>query len=138
MERAASARRLTLALAGRAAGRGAGAGRAVHPLEGSRLLLDVAGGSGLYAIAYLLRHPELHAIVWDRPEVLKVAHEMAVAHGVADRLGCMSGDMFRDTIPAGADAILLSNVLHDWDAIECWNLISKMLPFTSCPWAAGS
>ncbi|HEY2159355.1 MAG TPA: methyltransferase [Isosphaeraceae bacterium] len=124
MEREASARRLTLALAGRA--------RVVapvlaerYPIEGARLLLDVAGGSGLYAIAYLLRHPELRAIVWDRPEVLKVAHEQAEAHGVADRLACMAGDMFADPVPHGPDVILLSNVLHDWDVIECWNLVSK-------------
>jgi hypothetical protein len=50
---------------------------------------------------------------------------MAQAHGVADRLGCMAGDMFRDSIPVGPDAILLSNVLHDWDVIECWKLVSK-------------
>jgi hypothetical protein len=124
MEREPSARSLTLALAGRA--------RIVapvlaerYPLEGARLLLDVAGGSGLYAIAYLLRHPDLRAIVWDRPEVLKVAREMAELHGVADRLGCMTGDMFTDPVPHGPDVILLSNVLHDWDIVECWKLVSK-------------
>ena len=56
-------------------------------------ILDVGGGSGLYTIAWLERHPGLHAIVWDRPEVLKVASELVAAHGVADRLETVAGDM---------------------------------------------
>ena len=62
--------------------------------------------------------------MWDRPEVLKVAAEMAAAYGVADRLECRPGDMFADAAPP-ADVVLLSNVLHDWDVPECRNLISR-------------
>jgi hypothetical protein len=89
------------------------------------LLLDVGGGSGIYSIACLQQNPNLRAIVWDRPEVLKVAAELAESHGVAKRLECRSGDMFRDPVPAGVDVILLSNVLHDWDAPECRTLVKR-------------
>ena len=124
METEASARALTLALAGRA--RNVAPVLAEKcPLDDNRLLLDVAGGTGIYSIAWLLRHPELRAIVWDRPEVLKVAVEMAEAYGVADRLDVRAGDMFKDPVPEGADAILLSNVLHDWDVADCWVLVSR-------------
>ena len=124
MEREASARSLTLALAGRA--RNVAPVLAEKcPLGDARLLLDVAGGSGIYAIAYLLRHPNLRAIVWDRPEVLKVAVEMAEAHGVLDRLEARPGDMFKDPMPEKADVILLSNVLHDWDVPDCWIMVSR-------------
>lgn len=125
MEREASARSLTMALAGRA--------RIVAPvladrvpLESATCLLDVAGGTGLYAIAWLLRHPRLRAIVWDRPEVLRVAREQGQIHGVGDRLEAVAGDMFRDPVPAGADAALLSNVLHDWDVPECRALVGRL------------
>ena len=124
MEREASARHLTLALAGRAknvapvlAGR--------FSLAESRCLLDIGGGTGIYSIAWLQRHPTLRAIVWDRPEVLKVAHEMAESHGVADRLECRAGDMFHDPVPEGVDVILFSNILHDWDVAECRTLIGR-------------
>ncbi len=124
MEAEASARSLTLALAGRA--RNVAPVLAEKcPLDDARLLLDVAGGTGIYAIAWLLRHPHLRAIVWDRPEVLKVAREMAEAYGVADRLEARPGDMFNDPMPEGADVILLSNVLHDWDVPDCWVLVSR-------------
>jgi hypothetical protein len=124
MEREASARALTMALAGRARNV-APVLAEKYPLDGMRLLLDVGGGTGIYSIAWLLRHPDLHAIVWDRPEVLKVASEIADEHGVSDRLECRPGDMFRDLVPTGADAILLSNILHDWDAAECRALIGR-------------
>ncbi len=124
MESEGSARSLTMALAGRA--RNVAPALAERcPLDDARVLLDVAGGTGIYSIAWLLRHPELRAIVWDRPEVLKVAVEMAEAHGVADRLEARPGDMFKDDVPEGADAILLSNVLHDWDVADCWVIVSR-------------
>ncbi len=124
MERAESARGLTLALAGRA--RNVAPSLAAHcPLDDCRKLLDVAGGTGIYAIAYLRQHPGLRAAVWDRPEVLKVAAEMADAFGVTDRLELIPGDMFRDPIPEGADALLLSNVLHDWDVPQCRDLVGR-------------
>lgn len=124
MEREASARSLTLALAGRARNVAPSLAERV-PLEGARVLLDVGGGTGIYSIAWLQRHPTLRAVVWDRPEVLKVAREMAEEHGVADRLECRAGDMFEDPVPAGADVVLLSNVLHDWDVPECRRLIHR-------------
>ena len=124
MEQTDSARGLTLSLAGRA--------RNVAPklaevadLASAHCLLDVGGGSGIYAIACLLQQPNLRAQVWDRPEVLRVAAEFAQQYGVADRLECLPGDMFSDEIPRGADRILLSNVLHDWDIPECRQLIDR-------------
>lgn len=124
MDREATARHLTLALAGRAKNVAPVLAARV-PLDDSQLLLDVGGGTGIYSIACLQKNPGLHAIVWDRPEVLKVAAEMANAYGVADRLECRPGDMFRDALPAGADVILLSNVLHDWDVPDCRSLVKR-------------
>ena len=124
MEQEASARRLTMALAGRA--------RIVAPalaerfgLSGARRLLDVGGGTGLYGIACCRVNPGLRTIVWDRPEVLKVAREMAEKYGVAERVDLVPGDMFADPVPAGCDVMLLSNVLHDWDVPECERLLGR-------------
>jgi len=124
MEAEASARTLTLALAGRAKSVAPRLAE-VYPLDNARLLLDIGGGTGLYSIAWLRRHPDLRAIVWDRPEVVKVAHELADQYGVLDRLETRAGDMFQDPVPDGADVVLFSNVLHDWDIADCWTLISR-------------
>ena len=114
MEHEAAARKFTLALAGRAKNVAPVLARKV-PLDQAKVLLDVGGGTGIYSIACLQRHPNLRAIVWDRPEVLKVAREFAEAAGVADRLRLQPGDMFADPVQVNCDVILLSNILHDWD-----------------------
>lgn len=124
MEGAAEARALTLALAGRARNVAPSLSR-VLPLQDAQVLLDVGGGSGLYALSLLQKHPHLRAIVWDRPAVLTVAAEYAQAAHLQDRLTLAAGDMFVDPIPA-ADVMLLSNVLHDWDVPECRALISRL------------
>ncbi len=124
MEQERSARELTLSLAGRARNVAPVLAERV-PLPGAQVVLDAGGGSGIYSIALLRRHPGLRAIVWDRPEVLKVALEMGEELGVADRMECRPGDMFTDPVPAEADVVLLSNVLHDWDVPECRALIRR-------------
>lgn len=123
MDREASARFLTLSLAGRAKNVAPHVARVVD-LKGVRTLLDVGGGTGIYSIACLKAYPGLRAIVWDRPEVLKIATEFANEYGVADRLDLLAGDMFADPVPS-ADVILLSNILHDWDVPECRKLIGR-------------
>jgi predicted O-methyltransferase YrrM len=124
MESEASARRLTLALAGRAKNVAPVLAQKL-PIGNARTLLDVGGGTGIYSIALLQKHPHLRAIVFDRAEVLKVALEMGNTYGVADRLELLPGDMFADDLPANCDLILLSNILHDWDTPECQTLINR-------------
>jgi hypothetical protein len=124
MDEAESARRLTLALAGRAKNVAPHLAANV-PLHDAKRLLDVGGGSGIYTIALLQRNPRLRAIVWDRAEVLKVAEEFGQEYSVADRLELMPGDMFADRVPADCDVVLLSNILHDWDVSECRALLKR-------------
>ena len=123
MEDNAGARHFTLALAGRAKNVAPILAERV-PMESAKVLVDVGGGTGIYSIACLERNPNLRAIVWDRPEVLKVAAEMARDFGVANRTELREGDMFVDPLPEG-DVMLLSNVLHDWDVPECRTLIAR-------------
>ena len=125
MENENSARFFTLALAGRAKNVAPVFAKNL-PLSGSKRFLDVGGGTGIYAITVLKANPALRAVVWDRPEVLKVAREMAEEHAVQDRIELSPGDMFTDPVPEGVDTILLSNILHDWDAPECRALIARL------------
>lgn len=124
MEAEESARHFTMALAGRAKNVAPVLAENV-PMDDARLLLDVGGGTGIYSFALLQKNPQLHAVIVDRPEVLRIAEELAAEYGVADRAEFVPGDMFADSLPTNADVVLLSNVLHDWDVSECRQLVKR-------------
>ena len=93
---------------------GPAAARAVD-LSGHRSLLDIAGGSGIYACAFVERHPHLRAAVFERPPVDAVTRRAVAARGFDDRVTVVAGDMLHEPLPHGHDVHLISNVLHDWD-----------------------
>ncbi len=88
-------------------------------------LLDVAGGSGIYACAMVARHPHLRASVYERPPVDKIAAQCIARRGLKDHVGVIAGDMFEGELPSGFDVVLLSNVLHDWADAVAEDLIAK-------------
>jgi acetylserotonin N-methyltransferase len=83
-------------------------------LGGFRRLLDVGGGSGVFSIALAQQHPGLRCTVMELTAVCDVAQSYIADGEVSDRVDAKALDMFRDAWPAGYDAILLSNVFHDW------------------------
>lgn len=123
MEQSELAEHFTIALSGRAKNVAPYLADAVD-LSGAETLLDVGGGTGIYSIAFLRKYSHLSAVVVDRPEVLKTAKRFAAEYEVGERLTLHSGDMFADGLPQ-ADAILLSNILHDWDVSECRQLVKR-------------
>lgn len=100
--------------------------QAVAPLLGDRKrLLDIGGGSGIYATTLLAAHPQLAGAVFEQPPVDAIAREEIEKHDLSGRLEVISGDMFADAWPDDADILLLSNVLHDWDFPEVRTLLEK-------------
>ena len=77
-------------------------------------LLDIGGGSGIYACHLVLEYPQLEASILEKPPADAVAGGFVSKMGLSDRIGIVAGDMF-DEIPSGYDVHLFSNVLHDWD-----------------------
>jgi acetylserotonin N-methyltransferase len=78
-------------------------------------LLDVAGGSGIYACALAANRPGLRASVLEKSPVDRVAARAIERRGFGGRVDVLAGDILQDPMPAGYDVHLLSNVLHDWD-----------------------
>ena len=71
-------------------------------------LVDVGGGRGVL-LDTILRTTDLQAVLFDRPAAVEAARAF-----LGERVDCVVGDFF-ESVPAGADAYLLSRVLHDWD-----------------------
>ena len=81
-------------------------------LRGARTLLDLGGGPGTYAMAFLTKNSTLLATVCDRPAALVVAKEIASTHKAGARLSYLPLDMMTQDIPGAYDVIWYSNVLH--------------------------
>ena len=84
-------------------------------LGNHRRLLDVAGGSAIYACSLAARHPHLSASVLEKPPVDRIAARAIETRGFSDRVQVIAGDMLDGPLPGGHDVHLFSNVLHDWD-----------------------
>ncbi|MDP5053174.1 MAG: methyltransferase domain-containing protein, partial [Congregibacter sp.] len=84
-------------------------------LHGRRELLDVGGGSGVFAAEALRRFPDLRARVFDLPDVAGLAAAHFEQNAMSGRGAAVAGDMFEDPLPAGADVISLIRILHDHD-----------------------
>jgi SAM-dependent methyltransferase len=82
------------------------------PLKGCKTFLDLGGGPGTYAMAFLTKNPGLRATVCDRPAALDVAKEIAATHKAGSRLSYLPLDLLIEDIPGQFDVIWYSNVMH--------------------------
>jgi hypothetical protein len=92
---------------------------------GVRRLLDVAGGSGVFALALAQKHPEIHCTVAELPVICQITDEYIAAHGLVGRVDTTHLNMFFEDWPTDYDAILLSSVLHDWGAEHRGDLMRR-------------
>ena len=88
-------------------------------------ILDIGGGSGALSIAISQAQPHIQACIYDRPTVCDIAHSYIKQYGCSETITTHSGDMFHDRYPIGYDAILYSQILHDWDYQRGEFLIAK-------------
>lgn len=87
-------------------------------LGDAQTLLDLGGGPGTYALAFLAKNPRLRATLCDREAALEVAKEIASTHKASGRLSYLPLDFCKDPIPGTYDVIWYSNVLHIYSPDE--------------------
>lgn len=89
-----------------------------------KTVVDIGGGNGQVLGAILKRHPSLHGILFDLPDVADRTRSDISSSGVADRIRIEGGDFF-SSIPAGADAYVLRHIIHDWDDSKAIAILRK-------------
>ncbi|WP_425470543.1 methyltransferase [Saccharothrix australiensis] len=77
-------------------------------------VVDVGGGDGLVLAEVLRAHPGVRGRVVDLAPAAEAAAARFAAAGLGGRAVAVAGSFF-EPLPAGADAYVLSDVLHDWD-----------------------
>ena len=78
------------------------------------MIVDVGGGHGKVISEVLKKNPETRGVLYDLPHAFEGGKRAIAQAGLTDRCDVVSGDFFV-SVPAGADAYLLSRVIHDWD-----------------------
>jgi acetylserotonin N-methyltransferase len=86
-------------------------------LSGRRRILDIGGGSGIYACSIVAQHPHLTGCVLEQKPVDHICRTLIQERGFAGKVEVAIGNMF-EHMPMDCDVHLFSNVLHDWDLPE--------------------
>jgi hypothetical protein len=95
---------------------------ATFDASGFTQLVDVGGGNGGLATAFLQRHPRLRATVQDLPQVVDVVQ---APDSLAGRLTFTAQDFF-DRVEPGGDLYTLKLILHDWQDDDCLRILKNV------------
>ncbi len=81
-------------------------------IDGAKKVLDVGGGSGAYSIAFARANPNLHADVFDLPNVIPIAQQHIDEAGLSDRVTTRPGDFRKDEFGGDYDMVFISAICH--------------------------
>ncbi len=88
-------------------------------------VLDVAGGSGAVCIALAFHYPEMKLQIIELPGSIKIIERLIKQYHVEDQIHYTGMNMFTRDWPSGFDAVLFTNILHDWGEEDCLFLLKK-------------
>lgn len=92
-----------------------------YDFTGVGRLADVGGGHGVLLASILQRYPEMQGVLFDLPEVVARVPEDRMA-ACAGRLSVEAGSFF-ERVPAGCDAYLMKQIVHDWSDEHCRTIL---------------
>ncbi|HOK05650.1 MAG TPA: methyltransferase [Syntrophales bacterium] len=95
------------------------------PLAGRRRLLDLGGGTGIYAVLFCREYPGLTAVVFDLPQNRTLAEGTVARFGMAGRVAFRGGDFLADDLGGPYDCAWLSQILHGEGPKNCRLLIRR-------------
>jgi len=95
--------------------RGAAEAEMVKPLinfDGVKRILDLGGGSGIFAATFIRDDPSMSAVIYDLPNVLPLTRKYVDTHNMSDRVITWEGNYLTDDLGSGYDMVFLSAVIH--------------------------
>lgn len=88
-------------------------------------IADVGGGHGALLLGILRRFESVAGVLADQGHVVSAAERVFRQAGVWDRCQFLETDFFR-AVPKSCDLYLLKSVLHDWDDLQCREILSRV------------
>jgi len=90
-----------------------------------RKILDVGGGSGAFAYAMIRENPQIHAVIFDLPNIIPMTRGYIENSGLASQVTTVTGDYLADSLGNGYDLVLMSAIIHINSPAENQLLIRK-------------
>ena len=91
-----------------------------------RRMMDIGGGSGVYAIQVVKANPHMIATVLDLEPVCQVAEQYIKIHNLQEKVKTKPLDFFKEDIPIGYDVAFPSHILHDYNEEKGTALLKKI------------
>ena len=81
-------------------------------LSGVSRVLDVGGGSGAYAMAFVRQKKEIAATVFDLPNVVAITRRYIEKEGLTNKVEVIAGDYNIDSLGCDYDLVFISAIAH--------------------------
>lgn len=97
-----------------------------YDFAGISSIVDIGGGQGQLLERILWSNPSMNGTVFDTPSTIERAKQEFGDRLSRRRGAYVAGDFF-ESVPRGADAYLLSGVIHDWDDSRAMQILRNCL-----------
>jgi O-methyltransferase domain len=81
-----------------------------------RKVFDVAGGTGSFLVTVLKRRANLRGTLFELLGPCAVARQKLANLPEGSRIDIVEGDVFKDALPVGHDALIVANTAHVFSA----------------------
>jgi hypothetical protein len=95
---------------------------AAYDFSPFQTIAGIGGSTGNMLATILSRFPQPRGVLFDLPHVVRDAAALFQQRGLADRVRIEAGSFF-EGVTAGADAYVLSHVIHDWNQEQCLTIL---------------
>jgi len=96
------------------------------PLEDKNRALDLGGGPGNYALAFVQRWPGLEAVHFDLAPTSRIAREFLEGKPAAERVVFLEGDFLTTPLGGGYDFVWASQIIHMLGEGEVQELLRRV------------
>ena len=96
----------------------------VYDFSSIGTLMDVAGGHGFVLTSILEKYPQMKGLLFEMEHVCEGARDRIASLDCKGRCQVVTGDFFK-SIPAGADAIIMKHIIHDWNDEQALTILKN-------------
>lgn len=89
-------------------------------------LMDIGGGSGVYAIEVVKQNPNMSAVILELESACRVADQYIKRFNLEDKIHTQVFDFFKDNLPTDYDVAILSHIIHFLDEEKDRILLKKI------------